>query len=60
MEIGMKIETFIKLIKEEVEWCNGNKGVSGKTSEFENGFIHGLKHSITVIDRYKKIEKWIN
>ena len=42
--------TLIKAILEkEIEWCDSNRGKSEKGSDFEDGFIKGLKQAIFLV-----------
>lgn len=41
-----------KLISDEISWCENNKNESNQTQDFNNGFIHGLKQSIVIIDGF--------
>lgn len=35
-------------IEQEVEWCEANRGKSGKGAEFEDGFIAGLLQALFI------------
>ena len=44
------------LILSEIAWCNNNKGASGKSKDFEDGYIEGLKQAYSLLgSKTKKV-----
>ena len=37
------------LLNQEIAWCKDNRGASGKSEDFENGFIEGLKQAMLLL-----------
>lgn len=41
----------LDVLKKEIEWCKANRGKSGKSEEFELGFIAGLQQAILLMNK---------
>lgn len=48
------IGTEQQVLQAEIDYCEENKGSSGKPEDFENGFIQGIRQSAHILKRRLK------
>lgn len=48
--MDMDKESVIAYIRAEKEWHDANRGTSGKSQDFEDGFISALKHILFFVE----------
>jgi hypothetical protein len=43
------------LITKEIKWHEAHRGISGKSEDFEAGFIKGLEQARTVVEHVERV-----